>query len=42
MLSVIAFATYVIVNEHKYKQFKKEEKDAILKAADLTKAKANA
>lgn len=42
MLSVIAIATYVIVYEYKYKQFKKNEKDSLLKAAELSEAKSNA
>ncbi len=42
MLSVILITSYVIVNEYKYKQFKKEEKDTLIKAAELSEAKANA
>ena len=38
MLSVILITSYVIVNEYKYKQFKKEEKDTLLKAAELSEA----
>ena len=42
MLSVIAIATYVIYNEYKYKQYKKNENDSLLKAAELSEEKASA
>lgn len=42
MLSVILIATYVIVIEYKYKQFKRQEKKSLYKAVELSEAKANA
>lgn len=42
MLSIIIIATYVIVNEYKYNQFKKQELNSLMKASDLKAGNANA
>lgn len=42
MLAVIGSATYVIVNEYKYKQFKKQELSSLMKVSDLKAGNTNA
>lgn len=42
MLTVMVIATYVIVIEYKYKQFKRQEKMSLYKASELSEAKAHA